>query len=75
VAADALSRTGDKGEFDLLIADPPYGFTDWTGLLAGARTAFVVLESDRSPGAVAGWETVREKRYGRTVIAFLVPSP
>lgn len=71
VAGDALSRTGDKGEFDLLIADPPYGFTDWPGLLEGARASFVVLESDRSPGDLPGWDTVREKRYGRTVVTFL----
>lgn len=74
VAADALSRTGDKGEFDLVIADPPYGFSDWTGLLRDVRTSFVVLESDRPPGEVAGWETVRQKRYGRTVVTFLRPA-
>jgi len=71
VVADALSRTGDKGEFDLLIADPPYGFADWAGLLEGARADVAVLESDRAPGVVPGWDTVREKRYGRTVVTFL----
>lgn len=62
------------GSCDLLIADPPYGFTQWEGLLAGITARVVVLESGAPIGEVAGWSNVREKRYGRTYVAFLIPA-
>lgn len=72
ISGDA-TRAAPFGPCDLLIADPPYGFTRWASMLAGVSAAVVVLESGQPIGEVAGWKTVREKRYGRTYVAFLIP--
>ena len=73
VAADAVRAASAQGDVDLLIADPPYGFSEWEMLLTGCGAGFVVVESGRDIGGIPGWETVREKRYGRTHVAFLRP--
>lgn len=73
VTADAYRAAGASGEFDVLIADPPYGETDWSSLLRGAQVALAVLESGSEIGEIDGWETVRDKRYGRTHVAFVRP--
>jgi len=71
----------DLGEgIDLVLADPPYAFDGWTDLLDSlaprlADDAIVVLESDRSPALPAGWEKVRERSYGGTVVVFARPAP
>jgi len=72
VASDA--RTACRGTWDIVIADPPYGETDWAGLLDGLECSVAVLESGRPVGSVPGWETLRERRYGRTHVAFLRPA-
>lgn len=76
VEADAASYMAQRGRsggdrIDLLIADPPYGFDRWDGLLAGANAGLAVLESDREPDPIDGWEVVRAKKYGRTWVTFL----
>ena len=73
VASDAVRAASSVAGIDLLVADPPYGFTDWSALLAGTGASFAVLESGREIGPVDGWDTIREKRYGRTHVAFLRP--
>ena len=74
VASDATRAASSIRDIDLLIADPPYGWTAWADLVAGTTADFVVLESGRDVGPVEGWETVREKRYGRTHVSFLRPA-
>jgi len=74
ISGDAVTTAGQQHGIDLLIADPPYGFVNWAGLLERTDAAFVVLESDRSVGPIARFETVREKRYGRTHVSFLQPN-
>jgi 16S rRNA (guanine966-N2)-methyltransferase len=74
IAGDAVGTAAHQQEIDLLIADPPYGFDAWAGLLASVTAPLVVLESGRPIGPIAGFETVREKKYGRTHVAFLSPS-
>jgi 16S rRNA G966 N2-methylase RsmD len=56
---------------DLVLADPPYGFEDWGKLLQNCNAPIVVLESNRQIGDVSGYSTIRERRYGRTFVAFL----
>ncbi|CAB4554939.1 unannotated protein [freshwater metagenome] len=56
---------------DLVLADPPYGFTEWGKLLQHCTASIVVLESNRQIGDVSGFSTIRERRYGRTFVAFL----
>lgn len=67
----AETSTGSRTSVDILIADPPYGFTEWNSLLEGVRAGLVVLESDHDPGHIDGWVVVRSKRYGRTHVTFL----
>lgn len=68
---DAVALVSRIGHADIVIADPPYGFSDWATLLKGVSAEVVVLESDREPPAIEGWEVVRSKRYGRTHVTFL----
>ena len=74
LAIDALAAVSRQPDIDLIIADPPYGFDQWHDLIVDAQAAVVVLESDRAVGAIEGWDTIREKKYGRTHVAFLQPA-
>jgi len=65
---------------DLVLADPPYAFDGWAGLLDGlapklAEGAVVVAESDRPIDLPDGWEKVRERAYGGTVVVFARREP
>lgn len=65
---------------DLVLADPPYAFDGWADLLARlvpklADDAVVVAESDRSLDLPHGWEKVRERTYGGTVVVFARREP
>lgn len=71
ISGDAEHIAAQQRDVDVLIADPPYGYSDWAPLLEGVEAGLVVLESDRPVGDIAGWDTVREKKYGRTFVAFL----
>ena len=72
-AVDAL-----PGDVDLVLADPPYAFDGWIDLLDRvsahlAPDGLVVVESDRSLALPLGWEKMRERAYGGTVITFAAP--
>jgi len=67
--SDAMRAASDQ--YDLVIADPPYGFTEWAALLENLHTPLVVLESGSFIETPEGWEELRQKRYGRTFVAFL----
>lgn len=54
--------------FDLALCDPPYSFDQWADLLAVLDADLVVLESDRVVEPGEGWEVLREKHYGSTVV-------
>lgn len=76
VVGDVLARLPALPPADLVVADPPYGFADWDALLNGLRSlvsenGVVVLESGDPVVQAPGWETIREKRYGRTWVTFL----
>lgn len=57
-----------SGEVDLVLADPPYGFSEWGALLHGFEAATVVIESRDEPVLEAPWEVIRQKRYGTTLV-------
>lgn len=59
---------GDPGAFDLALLDPPYAFDGWEALLAALPAETAVVESDREVPLPAGWEVVRSKRYGTTLV-------
>ncbi|MCO8127017.1 16S rRNA (guanine(966)-N(2))-methyltransferase RsmD [Acidimicrobiia bacterium EGI L10123] len=65
---------------DLVLADPPYAFDGWAALLADLATrladdGLVVIESGRAVDLPPGWERVRERTYGGTVVLFARPEP
>lgn len=72
---DTWLAANPAGEFDLVLADPPYVFDEWSVLLDVVPAPFVVAESGRAvdPGATAAssWEVVRERQYGVAVVTFL----
>ncbi|MGI8662014.1 MAG: 16S rRNA (guanine(966)-N(2))-methyltransferase RsmD [Acidimicrobiales bacterium] len=69
VAADAVAwAVGQCGAFDLAICDPPYTFARWIELLGALAVPLAVLESGHEVDPGEGWEVVRVKRYGTTVV-------
>jgi 16S rRNA (guanine966-N2)-methyltransferase len=60
----------DDGPYDLALLDPPYATSDdeWAWLLDHLDAQVVVLESDREIDLGAGWEVLRSKRYGNTIV-------
>ncbi len=74
-SSDAMSPTVLGGQFDIVIADPPYGFDDWSRLLSCIVAPLVIAESDRTVSTPDDWEVVRERRYGRTMVTFLRRRP
>jgi len=58
---------------DLVLADPPYGWQGWPGLLGRLHElgdVLVVVEAER-PVEADGWEVVAHKRHGGTVVSQL----
>ena len=72
IQGDAVQRL-ELVKVDLVLADPPYVFDDWSNLLAAAGKAFVVAESDAEIGPFEGWEVIRSRRYGKAVVTILRP--
>ena len=54
--------------FDLVIADPPYGFDEWPELASSIRGRTLVAESDRAIELGTGWEFLRQRAHGGTVV-------
>ena len=75
VTADAFAWLGspapDEKPFELAFCDPPYAFEAWDRLLGVLVrwTPLVVLESDRDVAPGAGWDILRVKRHGTTVVS------
>ena len=70
LSSDALSVASIL-DADIVFADPPYDFDDWDELLGRLSADLVVAESGRPIAAPEGWESTREKKYGRTRVTFL----
>ncbi len=76
VATALVSGVGDR--LDVVLADPPYAFDDWPGLCAAiepmlADDGLLVAESGGPISLAPGWEKMRERTYGGTVITFALP--
>ncbi|MDE3205131.1 MAG: 16S rRNA (guanine(966)-N(2))-methyltransferase RsmD [Acidobacteriota bacterium] len=80
VRADALEYVRRAPDFDLVFADPPYRFDAWPQLLealAGrcrllvAETGWEGATTPWSPGP--GWQTVKARRYGGTLVSIAKP--
>lgn len=82
VRADALAYAAGMDGCDLVLADPPYDFARWPELLSRlvTRTGLLVAESAWAKEgcqwtAGPGWETVKVRRYGGTVVTIAQPVP
>lgn len=75
VRADAVAWAEGADPFDLALCDPPYAFADWGRMLAVLPAPLVVAESDRPVDPPEGWEVLRSRRYGSTVVEVLRRKP
>jgi len=71
VRGDAVTQVGQCKDATLVLADPPYDFANWPEFLAAVPCNLVVAEAAAPVAAPAGWEVLRERRYGRTHVTFL----
>jgi 16S rRNA (guanine966-N2)-methyltransferase len=74
-ATDVLAYAPGITSVDIALIDPPYTFDHWDDLLKVLRADLVVAESGREVAAPVGWEQLRVKRHGRTVITTLERLP
>ena len=54
--------------YDLALCDPPYDYTAWESLVTGLPADLAVLESGAELPPVDGWEILRSRRYGGTIV-------
>jgi 16S rRNA (guanine966-N2)-methyltransferase len=75
VRADAVRYAATAPQVDLALVDPPYRFDGWSGLLEAlvGRTELLVAETGAAWQPGPGWETVKVKRYGGTVVTVVRP--
>lgn len=67
----------DLAAADLLFADPPYSFDAWPALLRGVADSgfagLVVLEVGAEVDPGGGWDVVKIRTYGSTVVQLVRP--
>jgi 16S rRNA (guanine966-N2)-methyltransferase len=68
---DRYLRSPGTGRVDLALADPPYAYDGWAGLMDAVPAAVLVAESDHAVEPGGGWELVRSRRYGTTHVTIL----
>jgi 16S rRNA (guanine966-N2)-methyltransferase len=75
VRADALRYAAGAPPADLVLVDPPYRFDGWAALLEAlaGRSGLLVAETGAAWEPGPGWETVKVKRYGGTVVTVVRP--
>jgi 16S rRNA (guanine966-N2)-methyltransferase len=77
VCGDALAFARDALPADLVFADPPYAFDRWSLLLEALSrvTGLLVAEAAGPVELADGWETVKVRSYGGTVVTIARPVP
>lgn len=75
-AQEHLARGSDI--YDLVLADPPYDYEDWPGLIDLVQPhvhvdSVLVIESGGPVALPEGWVVEREKAYGGTLVTFVRP--
>ena len=63
------------GPLDLVLADPPYAWDRWDGLLEAlsGTAAAVAAEAEGEVPPAGGWASLRTRRHGGSVVSVLVP--
>jgi 16S rRNA (guanine966-N2)-methyltransferase len=77
VRADVLrwAEALEAERFDVVLADPPYGWDRWGSLLEALapRAGLVVAETGAFLDVGDQWSLVRDRRYGATVVTIARP--
>jgi 16S rRNA (guanine966-N2)-methyltransferase len=66
--ATGPEASSEAPRFDIAFADPPYAFTDWDRLLAIVPAGLVAMEARDHVALGPGWDPLRSRRYGDTVV-------
>jgi len=67
--------TTTASRFDLVLCDPPYDYDGWPALVGRLPADLAVLESGQALTPTPGWEIVKSKRYGGTIVTVARPEP
>jgi 16S rRNA (guanine966-N2)-methyltransferase len=59
---------------DLIFMDPPYSMTDLLPIIETLTTDVLLIESRVEPVLPEGWEFLRNKRYGTTLVSVMTPT-
>lgn len=65
--------TTTASRFDLILCDPPYAYNGWTELIRRLPCDLAVLESGAPLVSPEGWDVLRSKRYGGTIVTVVRP--
>ena len=66
--------TSTASRYDLVLCDPPYDYSAWEPLVTRLPADLVVLESGMELPPVDGWEVLRSRRYGGTIVTVARPA-
>jgi 16S rRNA (guanine(966)-N(2))-methyltransferase RsmD len=69
--AESWLEVHRRAAFDLLLADPPYGWEGWRALFEHAGAAHVLVEHRQQLEAGGHYEILREYRYGGTLVTLM----
>ena len=72
IVHDVVTWARSAPELDVVFADPPYAFDEWSAL-GSLRAQLFVAESDREVELGGRWGILRSKRYGGTVVSLFEP--
>ena len=59
--------------YDLVLCDPPYDYTGWDELVTRLPADLAVLESTVQITPPGGWDVLKSKRYGGTIVTVARP--
>jgi 16S rRNA (guanine966-N2)-methyltransferase len=59
--------------YDLVLCDPPYAYEGWPTLFDHLPGDLCVLESGAEIAVADGWDVLRSKRYGGTIVTVVQP--
>jgi len=68
VREEVVRFLGRPHRFDLALCDPPYAFSAWDQVLTRVHASVAVLESSHAVQVPVGWEIIKNKRYGDTLV-------
>lgn len=70
-----LRSQRSEERFDLAFLDPPYRYEGWASLLELLTARVVVIESDRLVDLPPRYESIRDRRYGSTLVRLAMLAP